>query len=151
MESLNNTSDYKEAIDKYGLCVVTTVGTSMLPMLKSGIDSVVIKKLDRQLHKYDCILYKRPSSGTYVLHRIIKIKDDKLVLCGDNQWQKESGITPEDIIGVMDAYYKKDKYIPISKFSYKLYYHFRVAFRWTRFIRDKSHSLLSKIKHKIFK
>lgn len=151
MESLNNTSDYKEVLDKYGLCVVTTVGTSMLPMLKSGVDSVVIKKLDRKLNKYDCILYKRPSSGKYVLHRIIKIKDGKLILCGDNQWQKETGITKEDIIGVMDGYYKKDKYIPLSKFSYKLYYHFRVAFRWTRFVRDKIHSLLSKIKHKIFK
>ena len=151
MESLNNTSDYKEALDKYGLCVVTTTGTSMLPMLKSGVDSVVIKKVDRALKKYDCILYKRPSTGKYVLHRIIKIKDNEIVLCGDNQWQSETGITEDNIIGVMDAYYKKEKYIPITKFSYKVYYHLRVSFRWFRFIRDKIHLFLSKIKHKIFK
>lgn len=151
MESLNNTSDYKEALDKYGICVVTTTGVSMLPMLKSGVDSVVIKKVDRELRKYDCILYKRPSSGKYVLHRIIQIKNNELVLCGDNQWQRETGIKQENIIGVMDAYYKNEKYIPITKFSYKLYCRIRVSFRWMRFIRDKIHSMLSKIKHKLFK
>ena len=64
MESLKN-DDYKDpyldALDKFGIYVGTTEGTSMRPMIRSGIDSIVLKKKDRELRKYDCVLYKRRS------------------------------------------------------------------------------------------
>ena len=142
-----NIDQYASAIEKYGKYVTSTVGTSMLPMLRSGIDSVVLEKPTRDFKKYDCVMYKRPSTGKYVLHRIIKIKKGQLIICGDNQWQKEYGITKDDIIAIVTGFYKKEKYISVDKFSYKLYYHFRVFFRPLRRFRD----FLSKIKHKIFK
>ena len=123
----------------------------MMPMIRSGVDTVVLKKPKGKIKKYDCVLYYRKSSGKYVLHRVIKVKDENLVICGDNQWQKEYGIKEEDIIAVLDGFYKKEKYITIDKFSYKLYYHFRVFFRPFRMIKSKVRSFLSKIKHKIFK
>ena len=49
-------------------------GTSMLPMLRPGIDSVVLRPLPEKLKKYDLPLYQR-KNGQYVLHRVICAED----------------------------------------------------------------------------
>ena len=49
-------------------------GTSMLPMLRQGIDSVVLSPVTCRLKKYDIPLYQR-DDGSYILHRIIKAGD----------------------------------------------------------------------------
>jgi len=155
MESLKN-DDYKDpyldALDKFGIYVGTTEGTSMRPMIRSGIDSIVLKKKDRELRKYDCVLYKRRSTNKYVLHRIIKIKKDgSLIICGDNLFQKEYDITQDDILAILDGFYRKEKYIPITAFWYRVYYHLRVFFRPLRRIKYYLLKPLRFIKHKLFK
>ena len=149
MESYNK-DVYVEAIEKYGRYVGTTVGTSMRPMIRSGKDSIVLEKPTREFKKYDCVMYKR-KNGKYVMHRIVKIKNGELIICGDNQYTLEYGITKENIIGILTGFYRKEKYIPVDKFSYKVYYHLRVFFRPIRIIKGKIRSVLSKIKHSIFK
>ena len=39
------------------------------------------------------------------MHRIIKIKGNDLVLCGDNQSQLQYGITKDDVIATVSAVY----------------------------------------------
>ena len=58
-------------------------GVSMLPLLREGIDSVILS-LPEKIEKYDMVLYQR-DDGQYVLHRVVDIKDGKYDFCGDNQ------------------------------------------------------------------
>ena len=76
-------------------------GSSMTPFFTHGKTSVTVKKIEKELQKYDVILFKY--QGSYRLHRIIQIKDKKIVACGDNLLSKEI-ITDNDIIGVVESF-----------------------------------------------
>ena len=78
-------------------------GTSMLPLIRQGKDSVILVK-PGLLSIGDIVLYRR-KNGQFVLHRIIKIKGDNLYLCGDNQSEIETGITTNDVIAKVKAVY----------------------------------------------
>ena len=106
---MNNNLNFRDIIESKGFLVSTIVGISMYPLLRQRKDSVHLVKIDKPLKKNDVILYQR-DSGQYVLHRLIKIKNGKYIFCGDNQWQKEYGITDRHIIALMEGYYRKEKY-----------------------------------------
>ncbi len=95
-------------------------GTSMLPLIKQGKDSVVLVK-PGLLSKNDIILYRR-ENGKYVLHRIVKIKGNDLLLCGDNQSDIEKGITVDMVIAKVKGIYLEDTYYEGDKANKKLYY-----------------------------
>lgn len=95
-------------------------GTSMLPLIVEGKDSVVLVK-PSLLSKYDIVLYRR-NNGQYVLHRIIKINGDNLVLCGDNQTQLEKGITSDKVIAKVKGVYIGEKYYDGTTGEYKYYF-----------------------------
>lgn len=78
-------------------------GTSMLPLIKQGKDSVILVK-PSLLSVNDIILYKRKNEQ-FVLHRIVKINGKDLVICGDNQTNLEYGITVDDVIAKVSAIY----------------------------------------------
>lgn len=144
MELLND-SVYLEAFKKKGFYVGTTKGDSMLPMLREGIDSVVVEPINRKIRRYDCILFRR-ENGKYVLHRVLRVKKEGYKMCGDNQWHSE--IVPFNFaIGVLKGFYKKEEYIDINKFSYKVYYHFRTFFRFWRFIKAGFRKIFKRKKH----
>jgi hypothetical protein len=46
-------------------------GVSMLPMLRPGLDTVVLSPAPERLRKYDLPLYRR-DNGHYVLHRVVE-------------------------------------------------------------------------------
>ena len=94
-------------------------GTSMLPMLRQGKDSVVLSPLPDALRKYDLPLYRR-SNGQYVLHRIIKAGDSYTCI-GDNQFEKEPGVRREQMIGVVTAFTRGDRKYSVSSWQYRLY------------------------------
>ena len=43
------------------------------------------------------------------------------IFCGDNQFHKERGITDENIIGVVTAFYRKGKHYTDNSLSYRFY------------------------------
>lgn len=77
-------------------------GTSMLPVIREGRDSVSIVRLDGRAQLYDILLYKRPN-GKFVLHRVIAVGEEDYTLCGDNRVAIERGVGEDWIIGVLDA------------------------------------------------
>lgn len=95
-------------------------GTSMLPMLRQGIDSVVLKKAPEKLKKYDLPLYMR-ENGQFVLHRVIGVKKDSYVMRGDNQRVSEYGITKENILAVASGFYREDTFISCDDPEYVKY------------------------------
>ena len=95
-------------------------GTSMLPMIRQGIDSVVLKKAPKTLKKYDLPLFRR-KDGQFVLHRVVSIRSDGYVMCGDNQYSREYGVKKEDILAIVDGFYRGDEYVSSDNEKYKKY------------------------------
>ena len=94
-------------------------GTSMLPMLRQGIDSVTLSPLPRQLCKYDLPLYRR-ENGQYVLHRIVKCGETYTCI-GDNQFVPEVGLRREQMIAVVTAFRRGEKSCSVSSLSHRVY------------------------------
>ena len=93
-------------------------GTSMLPMLREGVDSVVLSTI-QEPEKYDVILYQR-RNGQYVLHRLVGV-GEKYTFLGDNQFALEHGIDRDQMIAYVSSFYRGDKEVSVKRASYKLY------------------------------
>lgn len=109
-------------------------GISMLPMLRQGLDTVVLSPLPEQLKRYDIPLYRR-TDGSYVLHRIVEVGETFTCL-GDNQFVPEPGIAKEQMIGVVTGFYREEKFHDVREWGYRLYcrvwYHSRHLRRFWR-------------------
>ena len=97
-------------------------GTSMLPMLRQGVDSVVLSPLPEKLRKYDLPLYQR-KNGQYVLHRIVEV-GETYTCVGDNQFELERGLTGDQMIAVTTAFSRNGREHRVTSFSHRCYCRF---------------------------
>ena len=105
---------FEEVLDKDGELIFTNVGYSMYPLIRQREDILRIVKTDTY-KKGDIVLYKS-NVDHYVLHRILKIKKDKVILAGDYNYFKDKPITKNMILGLLTTITKKDgKIIELSK------------------------------------
>ena len=139
---------FEEELERTGKLVYTNVGDSMMPLLHEKRDLVIIKKVEKPLKKYDVPLYRR-DSGQYVLHRILKVRKQDYVICGDNRYQKETGITDRHIIGVLDGIVRDGKEISVSDWKYRFYVHIWCDFFYIRAMILYIKSGIKKIKRRI--
>ena len=102
-------------------------GISMLPMLRQGRDTVTLSAVEGTLRKYDIPLYRR-DTGAYVLHRVVVVEETYTCI-GDNQFALETGIRPDQIIGVVTAFTRKGKDYTVKDGRYRLYC---VLWHWSR-------------------
>ena len=101
----------EEALSEDGFAMHNVVGCSMLPLLNSKTDRVLLIS-PRALRVGDIALYKRGSD--YVLHRIIEIKKqgEKLYkMRGDNCGFADALLKESEIIAVLNGFWRGDKYI----------------------------------------
>lgn len=105
-------------------------GVSMLPMLRPGIDSVVLSPLPERLQKYDLPLYRR-TDGKYILHRIVEAGQTYTCM-GDNQFIPEPGVFHSQMIAVVTAFYRDSREIRVTDPSYRLYCR---VWHWSRPVR----------------
>ena len=115
-------STFEEVLARDGRLVYSNVGDSMRPLIRQGRDLLVIEPPNGRLKRLDVPLYKR-DSGQYVLHRILKVRPDDYVICGDNRWSREYGITDRHIVGVLTAIIRDGKEIPMTDWRLRLYAH----------------------------
>lgn len=94
-------------------------GVSMLPMLREGMDSVVLSPLPEKLSQYDLPLYQR-ANGQYVLHRVVEVGETYTCM-GDNQFNKEPGLRHEQMIALVTAFTRADKRHSVREPGYWLY------------------------------
>ena len=95
-------------------------GTSMLPLLREGRDSVALVAPD-SIKRGDILLYRRPD-GHFVLHRLMRIeKDATLTFCGDNQDRLEKGISPDAVIARVAYFWRDDKRTSPKSLRYRTY------------------------------
>lgn len=130
---------YEEELNRKGKFTYTCSGVSMLPLLRQHKDLFTIEKKQGRCEKYDVVLYKRPPKS-FVLHRVVEVREKDYVILGDNCLNKEYGIRDEDILGVMTSFVRNGREYPVSHKGYRLYavvWYFLYPLRWV-FMRCKS-------------
>lgn len=112
-------NNIERILERQGFIISPIKGDSMLPMLDEKKDAVKIVPVTTTLEKYDLPLYRRPS-GQLVLHRIIDVKKDHYIICGDNRKELEK-VPHRWVIGVTEGFFKDGKYVPVSNEEYVEY------------------------------
>ena len=104
----------REVIDKGGTFTMMPRGTSMLPLIRQGKDSVILSPLKPETIPGDIILYKR-DNGQFVLHRVMMAKNGVYTMCGDNQVVFEKGIENRHLIAIASGIIRDGKEITFSE------------------------------------
>ena len=120
----------------------TTRGTSMRPMLFGDRDQIILSPLPEKLKKYDLPLYQR-DDGQFVLHRIVKT-GETFTCIGDNQYEYEQGIRPEQIIAVATGFVRNGKMYSTAALSHRIYCRFWHITRPVRYWLFVAHTALTK-------
>lgn len=95
-------------------------GTSMLPLLRQGRDSVSLRRVDGPIRKNDILFYQRPD-GSFVLHRVCAVTPEGLTLMGDNQTRPEYGVPPDWVIGRVTRIFRDDREVICDGSRYRRY------------------------------
>ena len=106
-------ASFEEILAQQGRLVYTNVGISMMPLLRQHRDLLIIAPPpEGRLRMWDVPLYRR-DSGQYVMHRVLWVRHDDYVMCGDNQWRPEFGIQDRHIIGILEAVSRDGHLLPV--------------------------------------
>lgn len=110
-------------LDTFGNHCCTVKGTSMLPMLRQGIDTVALERVDSPsaLSPLDVILFQR-EDGSYVLHRIVRVEHgaNAFLVFGDNCESAEV-VAYSQVLGVMTKYYRGESERSLTSPTYRAY------------------------------
>lgn len=117
-----NTMSFEDILNRDGRLIFTNVGDSMMPLIRQNKDLLIIERPKGRLRRLDIPLYKR-DNGRYVLHRILKVRANDYVMCGDNRWRCEYGIRDHHIIGILTSIVRDGKTIPMSSLKVRIYSH----------------------------
>jgi hypothetical protein len=98
---------------------LTVTGYSMYPLLRDKTDDVILGSFEK-ISKYDVVLFER-ENGSYIFHRVIKVKGDVLTIAGDNETVKEYPVKTDRVIAVMKSFIRSGKEYPVSLLWYRLY------------------------------
>ena len=142
---------FEERLAADGKLIHTNLCDSMMPFLREGRDLMIIEpRPEGRCKRLDAVLYKRPN-GKYVLHRILKVRKNDYVLCGDNRIMREFGVQEDWIFGVLTGIIRDGKTIPVTDRRYLLRVHLLCDFFWIRVFVIRFRRLLRKIKRKFKK
>ena len=113
-------------LEEHGSLTWRNTGTSMLPLLKEGRDLfTVTKKGSGRCRKGDVVLYRRGKQ--LVLHRVVEVREKDYVILGDGCVRRETGVTDDDILGVMTGFVRRGREHRTDEPGYRLYTHLWMA------------------------
>lgn len=115
-------------------------GTSMLPLIVQGRDSVTLVKAE-EFRTGDIAFYQR-ENGQYVLHRVIAADGETYTMCGDNQLAPEYGVKPEQLIARAAYVTRNGKKIAPGNPAYRLY-----TLLWRSFFIRRAYFRLRRVFH----
>lgn len=100
-------------------------GYSMYPLFIPGRDEALIQTVSiESLRRNDVVLYRR-KQGILVLHRICRITSEGFFMTGDNQYEIEGPLQPEQIKGKLIAFIHNGKEISVTNPVYRF-----LSFLW---------------------
>ncbi len=116
---MKSAEEIRRVLSEEGVFVSTSVGVSMWPMLRSRRDTIVIEPLRGRLKKFDVPLYHR--NGKLILHRVIRVCPEGYDIRGDNCIGTEKNVPESCILGVLTGFWRGEKKVELSSFSYRCY------------------------------
>lgn len=114
----------KERLNAGQKVKIPVAGKSMEPFLQNG-DLVVLKRFEENdlVNGKIVLAY---FNNAYVLHRIVRIKEDTVTLAGDGNIQQVEIITNKDILAVVIQAYRGEKELSINTLLGQIWYKLRV-------------------------
>ncbi len=91
-------------------------GSSMLPLLRHGLDTVYFSSIEgRKIRRGDIVLFER-NDGKFVMHRVYKVhKNGTFSFVGDNQVAIEHNVTKDMLRAYVPFVIRKGKKINCEK------------------------------------
>jgi hypothetical protein len=102
-------SDIRTQLEQQGFCACTVSGASMRPMLRAGLDVVMIQKKTAPPHINDVVLYQY--GGELILHRVRGTSPRGYLIRGDNSYTDHKDVPEQDVLGVLTYFIKDGKRI----------------------------------------
>ncbi len=98
--------------------VLRTKGQSMRPFIIGGEDSVELTKIDDEIEIGDILLAKIDNPSRYVIHRVVKIEDERVTLMGDGNLVGIEECSKESVVARVTSIIKPNRIIdPNSKYQ----------------------------------
>ena len=134
----------QEQLDRGQTARFSPRGTSMLPMLRQGLDTVTLSPAPERLRKFDLPLYRR-ENGQYVLHRVIRA-GSAYTCMGDNQFAPEPGVGHDQVIALVTAFSRDGREYSVHSPAYWFYCRLWHFSRPVRRLWRRGRSLLRRLK-----
>ncbi len=103
-------------------------GNSMAPFLIHERDTIFFRKPERRLKKGDIVFFQR-RDGTFVLHRIYRVRPEGFYIVGDAQTAVEGPVMENQIFAVVTKVRRKGKLISCGDFWWDFF-----AYVWIRML-----------------
>lgn len=101
--------------------VITAKGGSMRPLLRDGVDRIILSNCTpKNLKVGDVVLYER-SDSVFVIHRIVDNKDGVYDMLGDFQTNVERGVARDRILAVASGFIRGNKEFSAASKTYRFY------------------------------
>lgn len=133
-------------LNKEELCLTARIrldGNSMYPLIRRMKDYVTVSPLKRRILKGDIVLFRR-ADGQFVVHRVYKIKGQRVITMGDNCARPDSEIAADRVLGYVTRIERGNRTINSDSFLRR-----RFGLMWLRLLPLRK--LYSKIKRTIKK
>ena len=136
----------EQVLAENGAYIGPTVGVSMLPLLKTRRDTIVVKPKTERLQRLEVALYRH--GDAYVLHRVLQPIEGGYIIRGDNCYSDEK--VPENaVIGVLTEFFRKGKHVYCTDKRYIRYANRRIkTYKIRRFfviLKSKAKAAVKKI------
>ena len=96
-------------------------GNSMLPFIRDVKDEIILEKPNEQSFQKGRLLLVKLIDGRYVLHRVKKSDDTRILLHGDGNLSTFETCTPNDVVAEATTVLKNGKTIRRGSFHWNLY------------------------------
>ena len=111
--------DLEQLLREGNIIRIKPQGYSMYPLFIPGRDEALIQKTDyTDCHRNDVVLYRR-DQGILVLHRICRVASDGFYMVGDNQFEVEGPLRPDQLRGRLIAFIHNGKEISVKNPVYR--------------------------------
>lgn len=108
-DSANSLTDLEQLLRDGNIIRIKPQGFSMYPLFIPGRDEALIQQVPvTSLRRNDVALYRR-DQGILVLHRIVHITSEGYYMTGDNQYEIEGPLRPDQFKGKLIAFVRNGR------------------------------------------
>lgn len=125
-------------------------GVSMYPLIRMNLDYVTVASISDTLATGDVVLFKNRDTNRYVVHRIWKVEDGKVLIWGDNCPQPDGWYQMNEVLGKVVKIERGKRIIhpnPNTGLRWaKIWHKVRPGYYFAWTIKDKIACMIKKLK-----